>query len=118
MTAKNRRPFNSSLCTNNMDEMNTLFWRAFEEASAARAHFHTWWALRNLALPEHYETMNKSEYVDFFHVANAGNFKLMFISLSKIFDRDTRVASISNLKQTLVKMGRYPFYVKMGRYPF
>jgi hypothetical protein len=75
-----------------------------EEAGAARAHFHTWWALRNLALPDHLAPMNNHEYVDFFHVSNSGNYKLFFVALSKIYDRDDRTAGISKLKEELIKV--------------
>ena len=59
-----------------------------DEGGAARAHFHTWWALRNLALPDFYETMSDYTYVDFFHASNAGHYKLFFLALSKIFARE------------------------------
>lgn len=76
-----------------------------EEGIAAKAHFQTWWALRNLALPTYHPTMNDSVYVDFFHASNAGHYKLFFLALSKIFDRDSRVAGISNLRQALSDEG-------------
>lgn len=84
-----------------MPTLMDVFWRVFEESGTARAHFHTWWALRNLALPDFYNTMNDKKYVDFFQAANSGNFKLIFISLAKIFDRDTRVTGFRLLKQRL-----------------
>ena len=86
-------------------ELNRVFWALMEEGSATRAHFHTWWALRNLALPDHLDTMNNYEYVDFFHVSNSGNYKLFFVALSKIYDRDNRTAGISKLKEELSKAG-------------
>lgn len=88
-----------------MCELDRVFWALMEEGSAARAHFHTWWALRNLALPDHLPTMNNYEYVDFFHVSNSGSYKLFFLALSKIYDRDERTAGISMLKKELRNAG-------------
>lgn len=88
-----------------MCELDRVFWALMEEGGAARAHFHTWWALRNLALPDHLPTMNNYEYVDFFHISNSGNYKLFFVALSKIYDRDGRTAGISMLKEELRKAG-------------
>jgi len=77
-----------------------------EEGIAARGHFQVWWALRNLALPRFYETMNNHEYVDFFHAANSSNYKVFLLALSKIFDRDTRVAGLSRLRRLLNEEGK------------
>lgn len=70
-----------------------------EEGMAARAHFQVWWTLRNLALPQYLSTMNNLDYVDFFHASNSGHYKLFFISLSKIFDRDDRVSGVKALRE-------------------
>ena len=88
-----------------MTESRELLSILRDEAGAARAHFHTWWALRNMAIPEYFDTMNNYEFVDFFHVSNSGNYKLIFISLAKIFDRDSRTAGIVKLKNVLIDEG-------------
>lgn len=88
-----------------MNDLDRILWSLMEEATAARAHFHTWWALRNLALPEYLETMNNHEYVDFFHVSNSGHYKLFFVALSKIYDRDSRASGVSKLKDELEQAG-------------
>jgi hypothetical protein len=72
-----------------------------EETNAARAHYQTWWALRNLALPDFYDTMNDDSYVQFFHASNAGHYKLIFVAIGKIYDSDTRSAGIRELKSAL-----------------
>ena len=64
-----------------------LFRRIQEEAMKSRMYFHTWWGLVNRALPEHHSTINDWAYVDFFHAANSGFLDLVFVSLSKLFDR-------------------------------
>jgi AbiU2 len=71
------------------------------EGIAARAHFQVWWTLRNVALPKFHSTMNQDAYVDFFFVSNSGHYKLFFLALSKIFDRDDRVAGVKELKSAL-----------------
>lgn len=50
--------------------------------------------------------MNDFAYVDFFHAANSGHYTLFFLSLAKIFDRDPRVAGISELKRALRADGK------------
>ena len=77
-----------------------------EEGIAARAHFQVWWALRNRAVPRFLPTMNNFDYVDFFHASNAGHYKLFLLALSKIFDRDTRVAGLKTLRTQLQSEGR------------
>jgi len=69
-------------------DTHKIFSLLFEEASAASSYFHTWWALRNLAMPQYLHTMDHHEYVDFFHASNSGFFTLTFVSLAKIFDTD------------------------------
>ncbi|MDB5531748.1 MAG: hypothetical protein JWO28_63 [Hyphomicrobiales bacterium] len=84
-----------------MCESHAIVSTLIEEGTAARAHFQTWWALRNLALPEFYETMNHPSYVEFFKASNSGHYKLFFLALSKIFDRDPRVSGVANLREVL-----------------
>jgi len=86
-----------------MTELDRVLGTLIEEGTAARAHFHTWWALKNIAMPDHFTTMNNFNYVDFFHVSNSGNYKLIFVALSKIYDRDSRAAGICKLKDELNK---------------
>ncbi|MBB6186664.1 hypothetical protein [Rhodanobacter sp. MP7CTX1] len=86
-----------------------------DEANAARAHFQVWWALRNLALPEFYDTMNDSKYVQFFHASNSGHYKLVFVALGKIYDSDTRAAGIAELKSALRAEGRADVADKVQR---
>lgn len=84
-----------------MSKAHSIALLLIDEGTAARAHFQVWWALRNLALPKYLSTMNDRNHVDFFHAANSGNYKLLFLALSKIFDRDSRVAGISEFKGAL-----------------
>ena len=86
-----------------------------EEGIAARAHFQVWWALRNLAIPKYLPAMNDGRYVDFFHASNSGHYKLFFHALSKIFDRDTRVAGISELKKALRSEGHTRIALRIAR---
>ncbi|KPJ64390.1 hypothetical protein AMJ44_12895 [candidate division WOR-1 bacterium DG_54_3] len=89
-----------------MSEARRIATTLIEEGIAARAHFQIWWVLRNKALPRFYDTMNNLEYVDFFHASNAGHYKLFLLALSKIFDRDTRVAGLSEFRRALAGEGR------------
>jgi hypothetical protein len=76
------------------------------EGYKARAHYQVWWALRNRALPKYLAAMNDDAYVFFFHLANSGHYTLFLLSLSKIFDRDNRVAGIKELKRALRAEGK------------
>lgn len=86
--------------------LNKIIRDLIDEGTAAKAHFQVWWALRNVALPDYYETMNHKEYVDFFHASNSGHYKLIFIALSKIFDPDEKTSGIRSLKKALEDTGR------------
>jgi len=89
-----------------MTRARTITEHLIEEGKAARAHFQVWWALRNMALPDYLDAMNDLEYVDFFHASNSGHYKLFFITLAKIFDRDDRVAGVKELRKALRAQGR------------
>lgn len=84
-----------------MTHARTITEHLIEEGKAARTHFQVWWALRKLAIPTYLETMNDRSYTEFFDASNSGHYKLFFISLSKIFDRDNRVAGIHKLTLAL-----------------
>ncbi len=88
--------------------------RVRQEASAARAFFHTWNEL-NLARgdPQLRATMNDYEYVDFFHVSLASNFRLMFLSLGSLFDKNSKALSLRMVAETLKNNG----YVKVAHEP-
>ena len=103
-----------------MSETREIATVLIEEGIAARGHFQVWWALRNKALPCFYETMNNHEYVDFFHASNAGHYKLFLLGLSKIFDRDTRVAGLSEFRRALTEEGRADLaeHIKKNLLPF
>lgn len=98
-----------------MSTAHTITLLLVEEGIAARAHFQVWWALRNLAIPEYLPVMNDGSYVDFFHASNSGHCKLFFLALSKVFDRDTRVAGISGLKRALRSEGHTHIALRIAR---
>lgn len=77
-----------------------------DHGNCAQAHFQIWWALRNCALPEYSETMNDPDVRLFFHASNSGHYKLIFIELGKIFDRDQRASGIPSLKLMLRAEGK------------
>lgn len=97
-----------------MSEAHRILEDLMEECGVATAHFHTWWALRNLALPRFYDAMNDYTYVDFFHASNTGHYKLFFVALAKIFDRDARVSGISHLREALRKDGHERLADELG----
>lgn len=98
-----------------MNRAQTITHQLIEEGIAARAHFQVWWALRNLAIPKYLPAMNDMSYVDFFHASDSGHYKLFFLALSKIFDRDSRVAGISELKRALRSDGQGVIALRISR---
>lgn len=98
-----------------MSSAHDITLRLIEEGINARAHFQIWWALRNLALPKYLPAMNNVDYVDFFHVANSGHYVLFFLALSKIFDRDPRVAGIKELKRALRAEDKTKIAIEIAR---
>lgn len=87
--------------TDNVELRQTLQ-RIREEASAARAFFHTWNAL-NMARGDARlrATMNDYRHVDFFITSMEGNFRLFFLSLGKLFDKYSDTVSIGLLTEKL-----------------
>ena len=89
--------------------IHLMFQRVQEEASKSCAYFHTWWGLVNRALPEHYSTMTDLAYVDFFRAARSGYFELVFVSLSKLFDRarsgNQEALGFHKFREALVQQG-------------
>ena len=49
--------------------------------------------------------MNDYEYVDFFHVSLAGSFRLIFLSLSSLFDKNSKALSLRVVGETLKNNG-------------
>lgn len=95
-------------------ELRQILARVREEASAARSFFHTWKAL-DLARSETRlcATMNDSRNVDFFITSMEGNFRLFFLSLRKLFDkekyRDRDTVGFVFLTKRLEKAGYLDF---------
>lgn len=77
-----------------------------QEGMAARASYQIWSALRQEAFPDYEDTLNQPDYRDFFSTSSSAHFKLIFISLVKIFDFGSKTSSIDNLKKALKKANR------------
>lgn len=78
-----------------------------QEGMEARASYQVWAALRKKEFFDQYEEiLTNSDYYDFFSASSTAHFKLIFLSLGKIFDSGRRPASIENLKRSLEKANR------------
>ena len=90
--------------------------RIRQEASAARAFFHTRSKL-NLARDDSRlrVTMSNCEYVDFFHVSLAGNLRLMILSLSSLFDKNRKALSLYVVGKTLKNNGHVEVAIKIDQ---
>ena len=93
--------------------------RIQDEASAAHAFFHTWKALdiargdtRLLA------TMNDYRHVDFFTTSMAGNFRLFFLSLGKIFEKSSKTIGHKRLAKILRSNGHFDLAEEIERVEF
>jgi hypothetical protein len=84
-------------------KLRNILYKIIDSHTAATAHYQIWFTLRNKALPEFFQTMNNQDYLDFFHAANSGNFKLMFVEIGNLFDSDSRSSSVANLKKCLIE---------------
>ena len=78
-----------------------------QEGMEARASYQVWSVLRKKEFfDRHEEILTNSDYYDFFSASGTAHFKLIFLSLGKIFDSGRRRASIENLKRSLEKANR------------
>lgn len=86
----------------NEDKLRQAVHRLQDGASTARAFFHTWKAL-NVACGDArlVATMNDWNHRDFFIAATAGNFRLFFLGLRKLFDRRKGTANLKFLAKRL-----------------
>ena len=82
------------------------FNRILAETSVACGFFHTWKAI-DLAKgdPKLLATMNDSRHVDFFLLSMEGNFRLYFLSLGKMFDKNRRAINLRRLQKLLHQNG-------------
>ena len=79
-----------------------------QEGMAAREYYQIWSALRlrQEDFPYYKDTLMHPDYRDFFSTSSTAHFKLIFISLGKIFDPRPKTSSIHNLKKALKKANR------------
>lgn len=86
-------------------ELEECFRDVRNSANAAMAYYQIWFTLRGegKAIDTYLDVMNDTSYFDFFHAANIGNYKLMFIEAGCLFDSDPRSKSIKTFKQLLTK---------------
>lgn len=89
------------------EELAECFQHVRDSQNSALAHYQIWFTLRGKgkAIEEYLDDMNDYRYVDFFHAANSGNYKLMFIETSCLFDSDGRTHNIRALKSAMIKNG-------------
>lgn len=88
-------------------ELTKCFRNVKDSANAALAHYQVWFSLRGdgKALKKHYDDMNDYRYVEFFRVANIGNYKMMFIEAACLFDSSPKTDSLRKLKARLKENG-------------
>jgi hypothetical protein len=89
------------------EELVECFQHVRNSQNSALAHYQIWFTLRGKgkAIDEYLDDMNDYRYVDFFHAANSGNYKLMFIETSCLFDSDDRTHNIRSLKSAMIENG-------------
>lgn len=89
--------------------MNAKLTECFKDVrnsqNSALAHYQIWFTLRGKgkAIEEYIDDMNDYRYVDFFQAANSGNYKLIFIETSCLFDSDERTHNIRTLKTAMIE---------------
>jgi AbiU2 len=89
------------------EDLTECFKHVRDSLNSAMAHYQIWFTLRGegKAIKNYLNDMSDYRYVDFFHAANSGNYKLMFIETACLFDSDDRTQSIRNLKSLMNKYG-------------
>jgi len=89
------------------EELVECFQHVRDSQNSALAHYQIWFTLRGKgkALDEYLDEMDDYRYNDFFHAANIGNYKLMFIETSCLFDSDDRTHNIRTLKSAMIQNG-------------
>lgn len=93
--------------TNYSDKPEDIIKNLVQEGMAARASYQIWSALRKQESFDQYEEiLTGDDYKAFFNTSSSTHFKLIFISLGKIFDSDSRTSSIETLKKALEKADR------------
>ncbi|MBL3589955.1 MAG: hypothetical protein JMN24_09210 [gamma proteobacterium endosymbiont of Lamellibrachia anaximandri] len=89
------------------EELTECFKHVRNSQNSALAHYQIWFTLRGKgkAIDKYLDDMNDCRYVDFFHAANSGNYKLMFIETACLFDSDDRTHNIRALKALMTQNG-------------
>lgn len=89
------------------DDLAECFKHVRDSQNSALAHYQIWFTLRGKgkAIDEYLDDMDDYRYVDFFHAANSGNYKLMFIETACLFDSDDRTHNIRALKSLIKNNG-------------
>jgi len=88
-------------------ELTECFNNVRDSQNSALAHYQIWFTLRGegKAIDKYLSDMNDYRYVDFFHAANNGNYKLMFIETACLFDSDDRTHNIRSLMTLMTQNG-------------
>jgi hypothetical protein len=93
-----------------MDKLKNILMKTAKNVVSAQSAYQIWLFLKGEggALPDYHLTMNDLNYVDFFHVTSEGMFKLIFVELGCLFDKESenRASSMYQLKKSLVDLGR------------
>lgn len=71
---------------------DNLLERLAESATEARAHYQVWWAIKHDGRAKHLPALNR--FVDFFEATRIAHFRCMILALWKLFDRNTKTASL------------------------
>ena len=77
-----------------------------QEGMAAKASYQIWSALRQDAFPDYEDILKQPDYYDFFSASSPAHFKVIIISLGKIFDSSQGTSKIDYLKEALNKANR------------
>lgn len=89
------------------NDLAQCFKDVIDSQNSALAYYQIWFTLRGegKAIDKYLSDMNDYRYVDFFHAAGSGNYKLMFIETACLFDSDERTHNIRVLKALMAQNG-------------
>ena len=93
--------------TSHSDGPRDIIKHLVQEGMAAISYYQVYSVLRKKEYLAQQEILGHDDYKDYFHASHTAHFKMIFIALGKIFDKDPKAASIKELIKVLKKEKRY-----------
>ena len=93
--------------TSHSDGPRDIIKHLVQEGIAAISYYQVYSVLRNKEYLAQQEILGHGDFKDYFHASHTAHFKMIFITLGKIFDKDPKAASMKELIKALKKEKRH-----------